>query len=134
MLTKENLLSVISFVSGLSEDEIRSQNRARGLVLCRHAYYFLAREKMGLKLVEIGKFFGNDHTTVIHGITKVKDMLSIEDEITKQFIDQVNLCIQAKYMIPTRLIVSIPSEISSDDVIRYLVDLGCDIEKINYNV
>jgi hypothetical protein len=61
-------------------------------------------------------------------------MLSIGDEITKQFIDQVNLCIAAKYLIPTRLIVSIPSEIDSEEVIRYLKHLGCEIEKINYNI
>lgn len=134
MLTKENLLSVISFVSGLPEDAIMSQNRTRGLVLCRHAYYFIAREKMGLKLVDIGSLFGSDHTTVIHGINKITDMISIQDEITCQFIDQVNLCIQEKYLIPTRLIVSIPDKIKSDEVIKYLVDLGCEIEKINYNL
>jgi hypothetical protein len=134
MLTKENLLSVISFVSGLPEDAIRSQNRARGLVLCRHAYYFIARQNMGLKLAEIGEVFGADHTTVIHGVQKVKDMLSIGDEITSQFIDQVNLCIAEKYLIPTRLIISIPAEIESDEVIDYLKGIGCDIEKINYNL
>jgi hypothetical protein len=134
MLTKENLLSVISFVSGLPEDAIRSQNRGRGLVLCRHAYYFIARQNMGLKLAEIGEVFGADHTTVIHGVQKVKDMLSIEDEITSQFIDQVNLCIAEKYLIPTRLIISIPSEIESDEVIDYLKGIGCEIEKINYNL
>ena len=134
MLTRENLLSVVSFVSGLPDDAIRSQNRARGLVLCRHVYYFIAREKMGLKLAEIGKVFGCDHTTIIHGINKVKDMVSIQDEITCQFIDQVNLCIKEKYLIPTRLIISIPSEINSDEVIDYLKEIGCDIEKINYNV
>jgi hypothetical protein len=134
MLTKENLLSVISFVSGLPEDAIRSQNRGRGLVLCRHAYYFIARQNMGLKLAEIGEVFGADHTTVIHGVQKVKDMLSIGDEITSQFIDQVNLCIAEKYLIPTRLIISIPSEIESDEVIDYLKGIGCEIEKINYNL
>jgi hypothetical protein len=134
MLTKENLLNVVSFVSGLPEDEIKGQNRARGLVLCRHVYYYIAREKMGLKLVDIGSVFGSDHTTVIHGIRKVKDMLSIDDEITSQFVDQVNLCIQEKYLIPTRLIVSIPCDIDSEEVIKHLVDIGCDIERMNYNV
>ena len=134
MLTKENLLSVISFVSGFKEDEILSPNRARGLVLCRHTYYYIARKKMGLKLLDIGSLFGSDHTTVIHGINKISDMISINDEITCQFLDQVNLCIQEKYLIPTRLIVSIPSDIESDDVITHLKDIGCDIEKINYNV
>lgn len=134
MLTCQNLLSVISFVSGQPEDAIMSQNRSRGLVLCRHAYYFIARNKMGLKLVDIGALFGSDHTTVIHGINKITDMISIKDEITCEFIDQVNLCIQEKYLIPTRLIVSIPDKIKSDEVIKYLVDLGCEIEKINYNI
>ena len=134
MLTCQNLLSVISFVSGQPEDAIMSQNRSRGLVLCRHAYYFIARNKMGLKLVDIGALFGSDHTTVIHGINKITDMIHIKDEITCEFIDQVNLCIQEKYLIPTRLIVSIPDKIKSDEVIKYLVDLGCEIEKINYNI
>lgn len=133
MLTKENLLSVISFVSGLSEDEIRGQNRARGLVLCRHAYYFLAREKMGLKLAQIGEVFGSDHTTVIHGIKKVKDMISINDEITLNFINNINSCIKEKYLIPTILMVSIPNELDSNQVIDKIKELGCSIDIMKKN-
>ena len=133
MLTKENLLSVISFVSGLPEDEIRGQNRARGLVLCRHAYYFLAREKMGLKLAQIGEVFGSDHTTVIHGIKKVKDMISIKDEITLNFINNINSCIKEKYLIPTILMVSIPNELNSDQVIDKIKELGCSIDIMKKN-
>lgn len=130
MLTRENLLSVISFVSGLSEDEIRSQNRARGLVLCRHAYYFIAKEKMGLKLAEIGEVFGCDHTTVIHGIRKIKDMISIEDEITCNLIDHVNLCIKEKYLIPTKIFVSIPDKLNSNEIILAIEKMGCSVEKL----
>ena len=135
MLTKENLLSVISFVSGLPEDAIRSQNRARGLVLCRHAYYFIARQNMGLKLAEIGEVFGADHTTVIYGVQKVKDMLSIGDEITSNFINNINSCIKEKYLIPTILMVSIPSELDANQVIENIKKLGCsiDIMKINFD-
>lgn len=135
MLTKENLLSVICFVSGLPENEIKGQNRARGLVLCRHAYYFIAREKMGLKLVEIGEVFGSDHTTVIHGIKKVKDMISIEDEITLNFINNINSCIKEKYLIPTILMVSIPSELDANQVIDTIKEMGCttDIMRTNFD-
>lgn len=133
MLTKENLLSVISFVSGLPEDEIKGQNRARGLVLCRHAYYFLAREKMGLKLAQIGEVFGSDHTTVIHGIKKVKDMISIKDEITLNFINNINSCIKEKYLIPTILMVSIPNELDSNQVIDKIKELGCSIDIMKKN-
>jgi hypothetical protein len=128
MLTKENLLSVVSFVSGVPEDQIIGQNRARGLVLCRHAYYYIARQNMGLKLTEIGQFFGSDHTTVIHGINKVKDMISINDELTCNFIDQVNSCIKEKYLIPTMVMVAIPAELESDQIIDKIKGLGCTVD------
>lgn len=130
MLDRENLLSVISFVSGMTEDEIRSQNRARGLVLCRHAYFYIAREKLGLKLAEIGEVFGSDHTTVIHGINKVKDMLSIDDIITCQFINQVNMCIKEKHLIPTKIFVTIPNVINPDTIIDVIEKMGGNVERM----
>jgi hypothetical protein len=133
MLTCQNLLSVISFVSGQPENEILGASRARGLVLCRHAYYHIAREKMGLKLAQIGAFFNRDHTTIIHGLTKVKDMLSIQDEITCNFIEQVNNCIREKYLIPTRIMVTIPHDAEIDKVFTYLELQGCEIDRISLN-
>lgn len=130
MLDRENLLSVISFVSGMTEDAIRSQNRARGLVLCRHAYFYIAREKLGLKLAEIGEVFGSDHTTVIHGINKVKDMLSIDDIITCQFINQVNMCIKEKHLIPTKIFVTIPNDINADLIISEIEKMGANVERM----
>ena len=130
MLDRKNLLSVISFVSGLPEDAIMSQNRSRGLVLCRHAYFYIAREKLGLKLAEIGEVFGSDHTTVIHGICKVKDMLSIEDQITCDFINQVNMCIKEKHLIQTKIFVTIPETFNADEIISAIENLGCSVEKM----
>ena len=83
---------------------------------------------MGLKLAEIGLFFGSDHTTVIHGINKVKDMISIGDEITCQFIEQVNSCIKEKYLIPTIIIVAIPCQKDSQQIIEQIKNLGCNVD------
>ena len=133
MLNCQNLLSVISFVSGSSEDEIKGRSRARGLVLCRHVYYHIARNVMGLKLAQIGQYMGRDHTTIIHGLNKVNDMISIEDEITINFIEQVNNCINEKYLIPTRVMVSIPHDKDHDAVISWLELQGCEIDRITIN-
>ena len=133
MLTCQNLLSVISFVSGQPENEILGASRARGLVLCRHAYYHIAREKMGLKLAQIGSFFNRDHTTIIHGLTKVKNMISIDDDITIQFIEQVNNCIKEKYLIPTRIMVTIPHDAETEKIFNFLILLGCEIDRISLN-
>ena len=133
MLTCKNLLSVISFVSGQPENEIIGTSRSRSLVLCRHAYYHIAREKMGLKLAQIGLFFNRDHTTIIHGLNKVADMISIGDDITCQFIAQVNNCIKEKYLIPTRIMVTIPHDADMDKVFTYLELQGCEIDRISLN-
>lgn len=133
MLTCQNLLNVISFVSGQPEDAILGTSRSRGLVLCRHVYYHIAREKMGLKLAKIGSFFNRDHTTIIHGLNKVKDMISIGDEITIQFIDQVNNLIREKYLIPTRIMVTIPHDAELENIIQYLSVNGCEIDRISLN-
>lgn len=133
MLTCQNLLSVISFVSGQPENQILGTSRSRGLVLCRHVYYHIAREKMGLKLAQIGSFFNRDHTTIIHGLSKVKDMLSIQDEITCNFIEQVNTLIREKYLIPTRIVVTIPHDAETESIIQYLSGNGCEIDTISLN-
>lgn len=133
MLTCQNLLNVISFVSGQPEDAILGTSRARSLVLCRHVYYHIAREKMGLKLAKIGSFFNRDHTTIIHGLNKIKDMISIEDDITIHFIDQVNNLIREKYLIPTRIMVTIPHDAEIDNVFKYLELKGCEIDRIALN-
>ena len=133
MLTCQNLLSVISFVSGQPENEIIGTSRARGLVLCRHVYYHIAREKMGLKLAQIGLFFNRDHTTIIHGLNKVADMISIGDDITCQFIAQVNNCIKEKYLIPTRIMVTIPHDAETEKIFNFLILLGCEIDRISLN-
>lgn len=133
MLTCQNLLNVISFVSGQPENEILGSSRSRSLVLCRHIYYHIAREKMGLKLAQIGSFFNRDHTTIIHGLKKVNDMISIEDEITCQFIEQVNNCIKEKYLIPTRIMVTIPHDAEMENIFQYLSVNGCEIDRISLN-
>ena len=133
MLTCQNLLNVISFVSGQPENEILGTSRSRGLVLCRHVYYHIAREKMGLKLTQIGSFFNRDHTTIIHGLNKVKDMVSIGDEITCHFLEQVNLCLKEKYLIPTRIMVTIPHDAEMESIFQYLESNGCEIDRIALN-
>lgn len=74
-----------------------------------------------------------DHTTIIHGLNKIDDMIFIKDEITMQFINQVNQCITEKYLIPTRLMVTIPHEQNDQNIIQWLTLNGCEIDRINLN-
>lgn len=60
------------------------KGRRRDVVDARHICYFLIKKYTGLSLEQIAQLIGNqDHSTVIHGISKVKNLLSSGDnEIT----------------------------------------------------
>lgn len=71
----------VSDYSGIAIKDILSRCRRRDFVIARHVCMYALRGLSGMHLVDIGKFMGGlDHTSVIHGLKKVKEMLFVEDE------------------------------------------------------
>ena len=55
---------------------LQSKTRTKNLTVPRQVAMYLAREVLGLQLVEIGQAFGGrDHSTVIHSLERVVDMM-----------------------------------------------------------
>jgi chromosomal replication initiator protein len=73
---------------GVTPEGLKSKARTKTLTVPRQVAMFLARDLLGMQLVEIGQAFGGrDHSTVIHSLGKVqKDM-----EHDRQFRDRVEL-------------------------------------------
>jgi chromosomal replication initiator protein len=64
---------------GVTVDGLRSKTRTKTLTVPRQAAMYLLRQITGLQLVEIGAAFGNrDHSTVIHSLERVEEMLQSE--------------------------------------------------------
>jgi chromosomal replication initiator protein len=58
---------------GVTPEGLRSKARTKTLTVPRQVAMFLARELLGMQLVEIGQAFGGrDHSTVIHSLDKVQ--------------------------------------------------------------
>jgi chromosomal replication initiator protein len=58
---------------GVTPEGLRSKARTKSLTVPRQVAMFLARELLGMQLVEIGQAFGGrDHSTVIHSLEKVQ--------------------------------------------------------------
>lgn len=73
---------------GVTPEGLRSKARTRSLTVPRQVAMFLARELLGMQLVEIGQAFGGrDHSTVIHSLEKVQR----EMERDKRFRERVDL-------------------------------------------
>jgi chromosomal replication initiator protein len=62
---------------GVTTEGLKSKTRTKTLTVPRQVAMHLAREILGMQLVEIGGAFGGrDHSTVIHSLERVGEMLS----------------------------------------------------------
>ena len=62
---------------GVSIEGLQSKTRTKALTVPRQVAMFLSRELLGLQLVEIGAGFGGrDHSTVIHSLVRVAEMMT----------------------------------------------------------
>ena len=61
---------------GVTVEGMQSKTRTKLLTVPRQVAMYLAREILGLQLVEIGQAFGGrDHSTVIHSLDRVSTMM-----------------------------------------------------------
>jgi chromosomal replication initiator protein len=71
---------------GVTPEGLRSKARTKTLTVPRQVAMFLARELLGMQLVEIGQAFGGrDHSTVIHSLDKVQREMAAD----RKFRDRV---------------------------------------------
>jgi chromosomal replication initiator protein len=71
---------------GVTTEGLRSKARVKTLTVPRQVAMFLARDLLGLQLVEIGQAFGGrDHSTVIHSLARVESHMQRD----RQFRERV---------------------------------------------
>lgn len=67
---------------GVTTEGLRSKTRTKTLTVPRQVAMYLMRELLGMQLVEIGGAFGGrDHSTVIHSLERVGEMMSEEPAV-----------------------------------------------------
>ena len=73
----------------LKENELKSTDRSKKIAYPRQIAMYLMKEMTNLTLVQIGEFFGGrDHSTVKHGIEKIKE--DIDSNLsTKSLVDNI---------------------------------------------
>jgi chromosomal replication initiation ATPase DnaA len=86
-------IDVVCEVFGVERKLLMSSDRYRYLTEARFAVFMLSREYGKLPFATIGKYFGKDHSTVIHGINKNEILVAID----KRYASLSTQCI-AKYI------------------------------------
>jgi chromosomal replication initiator protein len=70
---------------GVTSEGLRSKTRTKTLTTPRQIAMYFMRELLGLQLVEIGAAFGGrDHSTVIHSLERVSEMLAGDPTIAER--------------------------------------------------
>ncbi|HWO89723.1 MAG TPA: chromosomal replication initiator protein DnaA [Gemmatimonadales bacterium] len=75
--TIDRVQEVVARRWGVTPEGLRSKARTKRLTVPRQVAMYLARNVLGMQLVEIGQAFGGrDHSTVIHSVEKVERQLA----------------------------------------------------------
>ena len=81
-ITPSLIINVVAEHFQIAPEDITSKKRNAEFVMPRQIIMYLCRELTATSLANIGKILGKkDHTTVIHGINKVKDEIDSNDEL-----------------------------------------------------
>jgi chromosomal replication initiator protein len=84
-LNVPTIQEVVAREWGVTPEGLRSKTRTKALTTPRQIAMYLMRELLGLQLVEIGAAFGGrDHSTVIHSLERVTEMLADEPTVAER--------------------------------------------------
>jgi chromosomal replication initiation ATPase DnaA len=124
-----NVLEAVCFVMGQDVERVKSKQRYRHLVICRHLFYYLSKYYYGAKLKEIGSVTGNsDHTSVIHGIQVINDMISIKDEQIVKAVAEIQEYISKRYKADKKISVFVPYNVNLTELAQLLQNnYGCRV-------
>ena len=81
-ITPSLIINVVAEHFGVSIDDIVSKKRNKEIALPRQVYMYLCRELTDVSLDSIGSNVGGrDHTTVMHGVDKIKEDINNNEEL-----------------------------------------------------
>ena len=116
----ENILEVISEITEVKKSDILGEKRHKKIVFARHLYCHFAKEKTKATLMQIGNSINRHHSTVINSLKLISDMVFIDDELTKFYLNKINTTILTKFEQDQNLKIILPFNVDIEKVILYL--------------
>ena len=88
LLTVESIQNLVASHFNLNIQELLSPRRSRSLARPRQIAMYLAKQYTTNSLPDIGRKFSNrDHTTVIHAVKKINELIKKDNEIRDNIIE-----------------------------------------------
>ncbi len=87
-ITPRRVISVVGSKTKISTGDILGKNRQKDLVMARQIVMYLLREEFKFSLVSIGESLGGrDHTTIMHGVEKIKSDIKSDVNLRELVLD-----------------------------------------------
>lgn len=108
----EELLEIISEVSGIEKSKITGKIRSRNFMIPRQLLCYYLRKKYKYKYVNIAELFDAHHSSIIHSVKQIETMISIRDHETLSLITLVDAKIKDTLIdLPKKVIITIPNNL-----------------------
>ena len=89
MINVESIQNLVADYFNLNIKEMLSPRRSRSLARPRQIAMYLSKQHTTNSLPDIGRKFSNrDHTTVIHAVKKIDELMRKDNEI-KHSVDEI---------------------------------------------
>lgn len=131
MLFNEQLLIIVSQVTGVSQADILSRSRYRQICVAKQLYAHFLRVKFKLKLRDISGLIKCHHATVIHSLNVIDNMIWIKDVDTLRYINDIDACLKALdgLNFVRKIKVNAPIDCDMEGLKLALIEqFGCSIE------
>lgn len=77
-----HVIEAVEQATGITLEQLKSDDRHRAIADVRHIAIYLIRFNTTLSVVQIGKIFGRDHSTVLHSLNAYDRYMNRDDRFT----------------------------------------------------
>ncbi len=86
-----NIISAVSTMCGISQEDIKSKKRLKNIVKARQFICYLAKELTKLSFQEIGVLIGGkNHATVLYSIKTLEEKIKNDQELSRDLLEVKN--------------------------------------------
>jgi len=116
----QHIFEAVEMATKVDQKSITGTCRKKPIVLARHLFCYTCKKHTDLTLMQIGNFINRHHSTVIHSLDLISDMIYIDDELTKDYLNKIDTYLTEKFKKDKRLEIILPFDADIQKVILYL--------------
>ncbi len=88
--TPDFIVKAVAKYFEMDADSLLSKNKSQEFIIPRQIAMYMVREMTNLSFPQIGKFFGKDHSTVMHATKKLEEKMKTDNDLKTQIQDVKN--------------------------------------------